>query len=238
MLCKVKGSVFMKKNKIKLSILFNSLIVLLALFVCFMIITGFKIDNGVEPRVMLASTGFGAFKFFTVDSNLFLTIVACIFIVYDCKLLAGKIKTIPKWLMILKYVATVSVGVTFFTVFLYLGWVAEGGMISLLRNSNLFLHLIMPVLAFITFLFFDDIKLESKHIIYGLIPLFVYSIYYGINGLAHMKNGIIPLEFDIYGFLQDGLLKAVIVLVVVFIGNYIISYGLYKIKLMILEDNK
>ena len=70
-------------------------------------------------------------------------IVALIFVIKEIKLLNGKLDEISNKVYALKLMATVSVGLTFFTVFGYLGPIAEGGILSLLKNSNLFLHLII-----------------------------------------------------------------------------------------------
>ena len=61
----------------------------------------------LEPRIL--------FRYFTVLSNLFCG-VAC-----ACVAIAWCTGTLPKWVVLLKYVSTVAVGVTLLTVFLFLG---------------------------------------------------------------------------------------------------------------------
>ena len=58
----------MKNKKIKISLVLNIIIVLFTIIACFMMFTGLKFSNGVEP--VLETTKLGMFKFFTVDSNL------------------------------------------------------------------------------------------------------------------------------------------------------------------------
>ena len=59
--------------------------------------------------------------FFTVDSNLLMAVSAGILLV--CLLICRKRR--PGWLDMLELMATVSVGVTFFTVALFLGFLPE-----------------------------------------------------------------------------------------------------------------
>ena len=120
--------------------------------------------------------------------------------------------------------ATVSVGLTFFTVFGYLGPIAEGGIFSLLKNSNLFLHLIIPVLSMVNFSIFEKTnKLKFKYSFLGVIPTMVYSIFYLTNVLAHIENGKVSPIYDWYWFVQGGVWTAVIVVPVIFILTYLIS---------------
>ena len=49
------------------------------------------------------------------------------------------------------------VTLTFSVVFLYLGPISKGGISKLLQNSNLFFHLVIPLLNIIDFVFFVKI---------------------------------------------------------------------------------
>ena len=122
-----------KKTKIALAI--NILIVVLTIFSLVMIFTGFKfMESGYNTN----TTPIGRFKFFTTQSNVFMGIVAFIVAIYEIKMIKGKISEIPTKMYILKLTSTVAVGLTFATVFGYLGIIVEGGVSQLLRNSSLF----------------------------------------------------------------------------------------------------
>ena len=127
----------MKNNKIdlKISLTFNILIFSLTVIASIMMFTGFKF---MEAEPLLESTKIGMLRFFTVDSNLLMGIIALIFAFNQIKILKGKKEEISTKLIVFKMASTVAVGVTFVTVFGYLGPISKGGIPSLLKNSNLF----------------------------------------------------------------------------------------------------
>lgn len=211
-------------NKIRciMSLIVNILIVLLTLCATIIMFTGFKFMNGVEP--VLESTKIGVFKYFTVDSNVFAGIISLIFIFVNIAILKGKIKGISKTLYILKLTATAGVTLTFAVVFLYLGQIADGGVMSLLLNSNLFFHLIIPLLNIIDFVFF--VKIDNplyKYSFFGLLPMFIYSIFYTTNVLIHMNNGRVSPKYDWYWFVQNGICTMVIVIPIIILLTYVLS---------------
>ena len=204
------------------------MIVIFTVIACIIMFTGFKFMDGEH---ILESTKIGMFRFFTVDSNIFMGIVALIFAIKEIKLLNGKLDEISNKVYALKLMATVSVGLTFFTVFGYLGPIAEGGILSLLKNSNLFLHLIIPVLSMINFSLFEKTdKLKFKYSFLGVLPALVYSIFYMINVLVHMENGKVSPIYDWYWFVQGGIWQVYIVFPVMLIFTYIISVALWRIN--------
>lgn len=209
-------------NKTKISLILNYLIFIFVVIGTIIMFTGYKITYLKEP--VLETTGLGVFKFFTVDSNIFVGIIAILFAHQERKLLLGKIKEIPIYYYILKFVATVSVCLTFLVVFLYLGKIAEGGIMSLLQNSNLFFHLIVPLLSIISFVFFERTnKIKFSYVISGLIPVLLYGIYYIINILIHMENGVVLPKYDWYWFAQKGINSAYFSATLIFVFTYVVS---------------
>ena len=219
----------MNKKSIKISLVFNIIIFLLTAFASFMMFTGIKFSTGYEP--ILETTKIGILKFFTVQSNLFMGVVALIFSIKEIQLLKGKKDDISKKYYILKLMSTTAVFLTFFVVFSYLGLIADGGLISLLRNSNLFFHLIIPVLSIITFICFDKTnKLRIKDSLYGVIPTILYVIYYTINVLTHIENGKVSPKYDWYYFVQNGIWTAFIVTPMMLVISYLLSLLLWKLN--------
>ena len=213
----------MKKNNIKFSLVLN---IIFTIFASFIMFSGFRFMHGSEP--ILESSKIGMFKFFTVDSNLFMGIVALLFAIQEIKILNGKINNISKRMYVLKLMATTGVGLTFFIVFGYLAQIAEGGILSMIMNSNLFFHLIIPVLSMVTFILFEKTdKLSFKYSFYGLIPTVIYALYYLINVLVHMENFKVSPVYDWYWFVQNGVWTAVIVMPIILIITYIISLLLW-----------
>lgn len=219
----------MNKNRLKISILLNIIIVVFTIFASIVMFTGFKFMHGAEP--VLESTKFGAFRFFTVDSNAFMGIASFAFMIEEIKLLKGINKSINKKMYILKLMATTAVTITFLTVFLYLGPISKDGIPSMIQNSNLFFHLIIPVLSIITFVFFEKTNTISfKNTLFGIIPTLIYELYYLINILIHMENGKVSPLYDWYWFLQNGVWTAIIVAPFMLIVSYLVSIVLWKIN--------
>lgn len=221
----------MTKNssRLKISIVLNTIIIIFTIIASLMMFLGIKISTGPEP--VLEVNSLSMFKFFTVDSNFAMCLVAFIFLIYELKMLKGKIKEIPKIMYILKLMTTTAVTLTFLVVFLYLGPVKMHGIMPMIRNSNFFFHLLIPITSLITFCGFEKTnKLEFKDTIYGIIPTLIYSIYYLTNILIHMSNGKVSTKYDWYWFAQKGVISIIIILPIFLLFTYIISIIIYKLN--------
>ena len=219
-----------KSDKIKLvkkmkkkSLILNIVIVLLTIFASIIMFTGIKLTSGAEP--LLETSKIGMFKFFTVDSNIFMGLISLLFIIKTLKN-----KEITKNMYILKLMSTTSVTLTFLVVFLYLGPISKDGIKSMLQNSNLFFHLIIPVLSIITFIKYEKTNLKLKDTIYGIIPTIIYTLFYTTNVLIHTNNGKVSPIYDWYWFVQNGVKQAIIVLPLIILITYAISLTLYKLN--------
>ena len=192
-----------------------------------MMFTGFKFMHGYD--IALEVTKLEMLKFFTVQSNIFVGIISAIFAINEIQILKGKREEIPKTNYILKLMATSAVGLTFFVVFAYLGPISKNGIPSMLMNSNLFFHFIIPVLSILNFILFEKTsKLSFKYSFYGLIPTIIYGIFYIGNILVHMENGKVSTSYDWYWFVQNGVWTALIVVPMLLIITYIISLLIWR----------
>ncbi len=210
------------KKKASLSI--NIIIVILTIFASIIMFTGIKITHGAEP--LLETSKIGMFKFYTVDSNIFMGLISLLFVIKEILN-----KEITKNMYRLKLMATTSVTLTFLVVFAYLGPISKDGIKSMLQNSNLFFHLIIPALSIINLTLFEKTdKLKLKDTIYGIIPTIIYAILYTINILLHSENGKVSPIYDWYWFVQNGIKTAVIVAPLIILITYIISLSLWKLN--------
>ena len=158
-------------------------------------------------------------------------IAALIFAINEIKVISGKTKEISTRNYILKLMSTTAVGLTFFVVFAYLGPIATTGVSSLLMNSTLFFHLIIPVLSILNFVLFERTdKLIFKNTLYGIVPTAVYGYYYLFNILIHMENGKVSVTYDWYWFVQNGVWTSIIVVPIIFLITYIISVILWRVN--------
>ena len=213
----------MVKKMKKKSLILNTTIVILTIFASFIMFTGINLTNGAEP--LLETTKIGMFKFFTVDSNIFMGIISLLFII---KII--KNQKITKKMYILKLMSTTSVTLTFIVVFFYLGPISKDGIKSMLQNSSLFFHLIIPVLSIITFIEYEKTNLKLKNTLYGTIPTIIYALFYLTNILIHTESGKVSTIYDWYWFVQNGVKTAIIVLPLITLITYIISLTLYKLN--------
>lgn len=230
----------MNIKKLKISFYINLIIVIFTVFATIVMFTGYKFMHGYE--IVLESTSLGMFRFFTVDSNIFMGIVSFIFLIKEYKLLTGKETKISIMDYIFKLMSTTAVGLTFFVVFAYLGPISEHGILSMLMNSNLFFHFLIPVLSIVNFIFFEKTNLLNfKYTIFGIIPTLIYGIGYLINILIHMENGKVSPLYDWYWFVQNGVWTACIVMPVILIISFLISLLLWKLnrlKMVHIENKK
>lgn len=200
----------------KKSFYLNILIVVLTLFATISMLTGFTF---MDEEKLLTATRIEAFKFFTVDSNVFVGIAALIFAVYEYKK-----KQIPRFVYLLKYIGTLGVTITFLVTLLYLGPFYGEGLINLYKDSNFFFHLVIPVLSFISFIFYEKSdKIKFKDTIYSLIPILLYAAFYVINVLTHGS----AREYDFYNFTVGGRVPITISLLIVFVIIYLIDLLVY-----------
>ena len=135
-----------------------------------------------------------AFRFFTVLSNAFCAIAALAMAVSQ---IGG---AVPRPVLLMKYLATVSVTVTLATVFLFLG-PTMGGYRDLLKGDNLYMHLIGPVLAILSYAFLEKREMAFPTALTGLIPVALYG------GMYLYRVVYAPEDRrwkDFYGFNKGG----------------------------------
>ena len=219
-------------KKLKISLILNIINAAFVTFACIAMMSGFHF---MSDDTILELANLSAFQFFTFDSNLLLGVVTIAFIVYEILLLRGRIAKIPRLIYLLKYVSTVAVALTMLTVVILLAPTAQKGYFSLFLNSNLFFHFVCPFLAIIIFgLFEKNNCLELKDTWYGIIPTFLYGVYYTINVFIHMENGKVDFVNDWYGFAQNGTFGIIISILMMFGGTYLICVLLYLLNKKVL----
>jgi len=208
-------------KKYKISFILNLLIFILTISGVFMMLANIKFMPGKD---LLSSSSVVIFKYFTVDSNILIGLISLLMCYYEYKLIKNKINFLPNYIYILKLIGTISVTITFLVTLFYLAPNIENGYYVLYKNSNLFFHLITPLLSIISFLFFERTnKIKIKHISLCLIPLILYGIFYITNILIHLENGKVLSQYDFYGFVKGGTNTILITFLVMLIGCYILS---------------
>ena len=205
------------KTKSYISTVLNLVIFILMVFGAIVMFTGFKFMHGEE--VALETTKLGILKFFTFQSNVFMGIVALLFAITKIRSTA---------LYVWKLIATGAVTLTFLIVFGDFWLALKIPIMSMLQNGNLLYHLVIPVLSILTFVFFERTeRIKFRYTFLGMIPTFVYAIFYAIVVFTHMENGVVPKEYDWYGFTNAGIYAGIAVIPAMLILSYIICFLLW-----------
>ena len=209
----------MKKQRIfnVVSLLCNALIVM---FTVHCVINVFRVQL-MSADGALEATGWVAFRYFTVLSNVLMALVSLVFIGYNVKNVLKDTFEFPRWLLIVKFAATVAVTVTFVTCVLFLGPfvmpLVGFSFFDLFVNENFFMHFFTPAFAIVTFICFERVRdFKLVETLYGVIPTAVYSLVY----MPMVLTGGWP---DFYGFTFGGLLWAAPISLVVMYG---MTFGL------------
>ncbi|MBO5523274.1 MAG: Pr6Pr family membrane protein [Roseburia sp.] len=121
-----------------------------------------------------------SWTYFTNLSNVFIDAVLLLFLVVDMILLFSKGERVYKrnWQYIIKYMATISITLTFFIYLTILAPTSADGFVNAyLQNGagSLCVHFITPVLAILDFILFDYRYQSNKfHVIFAVIPPLLY----------------------------------------------------------------
>ena len=129
------------------------------------------------------------FRFFTVLSNVF------------CAAAAFLMCFAPSFPLVwtLKYIGTVAVTVTMMTVFLFLG--PNMGYKKLLTGTDLYMHLVTPLLAILSFFCFEKRGMTVRTALLGVLPVLLYGILYLYKVVYAPEN---KRWDDFYGFNKNG----------------------------------
>ena len=93
--------------------------------------------------------------YYTIDSNIFLLISTILYLI--------TINNVPKIVQLLKYSSTLSVFITFLVVVFVLYPMYDFNFqFMFLDGPNLYMHVLCPLLAVISFIFFDSNEIENS----------------------------------------------------------------------------
>ena len=145
--------------------------------------------------------GFGRFVFFTVDSSVLAALALAVALPFKIRRLKSG-KMLPTAVTALCFTGASAVTVTFLTVVLFLGPLYGYG--SMYVGNNLFLHMICPLLAVVSFIFDcgGEKRLDPRLTPAGVLPTLIYgAVYFIMVIVVGRENGGWA---DFYGFNMSG----------------------------------
>lgn len=207
----------MGTSSAKQRILFNAAIAVMTVFAWCQMFFGWGGQGG-----LLLARGIGAFKYFTVLSNVFSGIVSG-WVAFSL----ARGRAASRWQCTLKLSATTCVALTFLVVAVFLG--PPMGWLPMYMGANLWLHLVLPLAAIVEFCLFEQGELQPRADLLALIPVALYGIGYAANVLI---NGVgeWPQKNDFYGFAQWGLDKTPLVIAVIAAVTWLMARIIIKLR--------
>lgn len=166
----------------------------------------------------MAFTGFGGFRYFTIDSNLLLGIVIAMGLGYRVRALKNGTVLMPRWLRATQHAAVVGTGLTFLVVIAFLGPLM--GYRAMYSRENFMMHLSTPLLGIASFLLSGkEPELLPRHILTGILPALTYGIFY----CAFILTGVWE---DFYRFNMGGMLPLTVAVIAAV--ELLSGYALYR----------
>lgn len=162
-------------------------------------------------------------EYYTVQSNILALMSSLIYVFF----VVSK-KNIPKLVQLFKYTSTVCLTLTFFVVILILAPMYDFNYgYMLFYNSLIFQHFLCPILAIITFIFFDEIEiLSNKDGIKSMSITFMYAIVLTFLNIFGKIKGPYPFLM----VKDQSILASIIWYIVIFTMTYLITFILRKAK--------
>lgn len=214
----------MEKRKLNalISLIMNSVLILMEIVVVTFAFTVPNFKGDVQ--------GFTAFRYFTIDSNVLCGIVAILLVEYDSLILKGRKDRLPKYAVLLKFVVTVMITITFLTVICWLAPVQ--GFDRMYGGISSCTHLLAPLVTMISFFCFeyerDDTNLFIESL-WGMIPVTIYAVIYLIMVVViGNDNGGWD---DFYNFNNGGFWY--LALIIMLVASYLFSLGVLYLHRLI-----
>ncbi len=197
--------------------------------------------------IIIAAVAFGvtrsadivaSFKYFTVLSNVLVALAALVCIPFNIMGIA-KGERLKKGALLFKFAATVCTTLTFITAATFLSALSNWDIAGLLGFNNLmgenfWLHFVVPVLALISFIFFDKSgRVKFSATLLPLIPILLYGAFYITNIFVKFVTG--PAigggeSADWYGFMtmaQNSYVMFALIIAAFALAGYIIGVLLW-----------
>ena len=200
-----------KKQSIPACILAGLIVLLTVIGTCVMIRS--------RSKGLLIADGLENLKYYTVDSNLFVGVVHLGYLILAAARGVESNDSVQLWTERFIYIAVTAVSLTFVVVVLF--FAPFVGLAPLMQDANLYFHLIIPVLAIVSFCAFHrDRAIPLWETALALIPPVLYGLYYTIVLLV--KGVHFPFT-DWYGFAAGGVWGSVLTAAMIFLLTWALA---------------
>ena len=189
-------------------------------------------SNGLVGGV-LTTSGAEMFKFFAIDSNVLMGVIALFTALQLRQVIRGQREDLSTACYVWYLAGTVGVTLTMLVTVFFLEptMAPQFGLFALFAGSNFLLHLFNPLLAIVTFTVFEKTrKIPFRHTLTGIVPMVLYAVFYLANCMRHAVNGMVDIAYDWYGFLAGGVKTVWIVIPVIFLFTWLISIALWRLN--------
>lgn len=182
---------------------------------------------------VLTTSGAEMFKFFTIDSNVLMGIIALFTALQLRQVIRGQREDLSTACYVWYLAGTVGVTLTMLVTVFFLEptMAPQFGLFALFAGSNFLLHLFNPLLAIVAFTVYEKTrKIPFRHTLTGIVPMVLYAVFYVANCMCHAVNGMVDIAYDWYGFLAGGVKTVWIVIPVIFLFTWLISVALWRLN--------
>ena len=145
------------------------------------------------------------FTYFTILSNIFISIILILFLIKDIHFIVTKKEcNYGNGFFITKFIATISITLTFFVFLTILAPTLEGGILYAYQMNDygsFCVHFITPILAIIDFLFFDsEYQSKNSHVLYSVIPPLAYVLFIVVASSLGLRWGTMSAPYNFLNY--------------------------------------
>ena len=189
--------------------------ILIALITLIIVVSFFRKEGQWVPE-----RGKFALRFFTTLSNMLCAAASLL------TALAINAGGIPEWIWMLKYIGTAAVTVSMLKVLSFLApSFGKGALKVLLSGTDLFMHLITPLLALVSFCVFEKRGMTFCQSLWGMLPVVLYGPVYLYKILFALPE---KRWDDFYGFNKQG--KWPVAFAGMVLGTFLICMGIMALQ--------
>lgn len=180
------------------------------------------ISGIVGIGLSIESEGIGLFQMYTEDSNILNLLTSIIYLFYLLNWIPQTDKN-ARLVKNLRYVATSCVTLTFLVVLFILAPMTggiNGFKFMFFSGSMLFNHFLTPILAVISFVFYEkEPALTNKSIWYALVP----TVIYGTITILLNAVGVMEGPYPFLRVRDQSIIMSIIWIIIVYALNYVIA---------------